>query len=497
MLKNDYFYSGVTLILEENLTNGTEISLVPRINFSKDVISLIISVVIDLVLVIIGNVFLSTPGAIYLLLGLALIIYGVYALTRVFSDFGSALNYRKASRELNGMYLRKTEPVCPFLKSSYSGFVCRIEFEQPFDIQSDLPKCHNEIAYKKHWEEKSPNLLQKAKETTNRNLLAYLNVFGMVKYEPAIPFLVEILQFPSITKQGLFVVQNATDVDLKILKENFIESFSKIEEEGEEKVIEMGNLETEFVKTITTLTTKGILLVEDERVKVSDLYSDESFSAKWKFYSTGIVKQYSLASLVKFENPDLVPIFLDIYANYSDSKLVSIAKRGLLILNDYLETPLLDLLNDPDLPSDKKVSIIDLASNIESEKIFNLFREFSTSDDETLSYYAISALGHYGEAGVNEILLILNQDPTDLDVDAGRSSLANVPKLTFKELVKLFEREDKFSSEYSEILSSILEELDHVSIKDYFTELPLDEQEQIAQLFEKHNLTHNLEYLVT
>ena len=91
----------------------------------------------------------------------------------------------------------------------------------------------------------------------------------------------------------------------------------------------------------------------------------------------------------------------------------------------------------------------------------------------------------------------MDSKPSDLDIDAGRSALVLVPTVTFKEITKLLNNEKEFSQEFLEILASILEELDHTTIKEYFDSLTQAEQESIDQAFEKHDLVSSLEYLVT
>lgn len=135
-------------MIEENVDLIDETTLQSFTSFNKDILGLIINLVIDVFLIVIGNLFLTGGISIPFFLGLLAVIFGVYSLFRVFSDFGSALSYRKAQKELDGLYLRRNKPICPFLKSSYSGFICQIEFEEPFNIQSDLPKCHLEKAFK-------------------------------------------------------------------------------------------------------------------------------------------------------------------------------------------------------------------------------------------------------------------------------------------------------------------------------------------------------------
>ncbi len=484
-------------MIEENIDLIDETTLESATTFNKDVLNLLINLIIDILLIVVGEFLLSGGNFIYLLIGLLAVIYGIYSLFRVFSNFGSALSYKKAQQELDGLYLRKNKPSCPFLKASYSGFTCQIEFEEPFNIQSDLPKCHLEKAFKAHWEEKAPNVYKRAKETTDRSLLSYVNLLGLVKYDPAIPFLLEIVEIPNITKKTLYIFEAAEEKDVNEMKNDFIKYFSsKIKDESEMELAQ-SKIDAEFDELLNSLQTHNLITVENDIVnKVSDHIDDPNFQAKWKLYSTGITKQYALASLVRYDNPDLVPKFLEIYLNSKDNKLINISKNGLLRLKHYLEMPLLDMLNDPNLASDKKVAIIDLSSQVESEKIFQVLKEQARSQDETLSYYAISGLGNYDQEGFTEILDIMTDRPTDLNIDAGRAALIKEPKLAFKTIIKYLKVPKEYTPEFLQILASILEELDHTTIKEYFNSLETTEQDEIDELFEKRNLIQQLDYLL-
>lgn len=482
---------------EENLETNEPTTLQSFTTFNKDAAGLIISLIIAIIFVIIGEFFFSSGGGLYLIIGLILILYGVFTFFHRITDIRSAWNYKKAQNELDGLYLRRNKPVCPFLRSAYSGFDCQIEFDEPFNIKSDLPKCHLESAYKAHWEEKVPNVFEKAKKSADRNLYGSINLMGYTKYEPAIPFLLDIVDMPAITKSNLFILEQANNISVEDLRNIFIDTYSTADPElNEDKDLEVSKLNTEFDTMLASLTKAELLIVEDDTVHKSPDSDEPSFQKRWKFYSSSLTKQYALAALTRYENPDLVPNFLDIYLNSKNNKLVAISKNALIKLNEYLEGPMLELLNDPNLPSTKKVDIIDLASNVESEKIFDELKALARSEDETLSYYAVSALANYDQEGIFEMLDILSNKPTDLNIDAARATLAKDPKKTFKSIVAYLQTPNEFSTEFIQIVASVLEELDHTAIKEYFNSLETTEQDEIDQLFEKRQLLQQLDYLL-
>ena len=124
---------------EEEVTSNPETTLIETMNFNKDVLSLVISLIVSVIFILFGWYLLSDGSIFFVILGFILLTYGVFSGVRVFNNFGSALNYNKAQVELDVLYLRRNEPICPYLKSSYSGFICRLEFQEPFNIKTDLP----------------------------------------------------------------------------------------------------------------------------------------------------------------------------------------------------------------------------------------------------------------------------------------------------------------------------------------------------------------------
>jgi hypothetical protein len=209
-----------------------------------------------------------------------------------------------------------------------------------------------------------------------------------------------------------------------------------------------------------------------------------------------LIKQYTIASLSFLEDPELIPKFFDIFLNSKDSKMVKYAKNGLLKLKGHLERPLIELLENEEISDPKKTALIELAGSIKSDNLFTRIKKFSESDNETLSYFAISALGNYKEQGLSSILELLEQAPTDLKIDSGRATCAKYPVDSFNILVKLLDERSDLPEDFLEIISSIFEELDHVLIKKYFSSLSQEEQDRIDQIFEKNDMLHHLDYFV-
>ena len=470
-----------------------------EISFAKDLLSIFTSLVIGLFLLILSNILLADTNIIFVIIGLIVIFYGITILVRVFNDFGSAMNYKRAEPEVQNLYLRKSTPVCPYLKSSYSGFTCKIEFTEPFQIASDLPKCHIESAYLQHWQEKAPNVLEKAKKTTDRTaLITYLNMLGKAKFDPSIPLMEEIFKTPMIKKEFYFIYENANTITISEAKEAFSKQFSQVQnaESSEEQIEENQLILAEFEKDLNELISFSILQLDGENIQKTELSSSDAFTAKWKLYSTPLIKQIALVALSNFENPELIPMFFDVFINSHDSKMIRLANNGLMRLKDYLEEPLLEYIDKDDIPSSKKSELIELAGKIKTDKMFQKLVQLSKSDDENLSYFAISSLGKFGERGLIAILDILQDNPTDLKLDSGRSTLATDPELGFKVIIEYLDTHAKFSEEFVQILSSILDEFDHSDIKKYFKAQTISEQDRIDLVFEKHNLIDRLDYLL-
>jgi hypothetical protein len=484
--------------LEQNLVVETNNSLRQEMSFTKDLLSIIISFFINVIFIIGGNIFLLDNNIIFTVIGFALMLYGIFSLSQVFSNLGSALNYKKTQSELQGLYLRRSLPVCPYLKSGFSGFKCQLEFSEPFNIQLDLPKCHVEQDFKQHWFDKAPNVLLKAKESTDRNLVTYLAALGRAKYSPAIPFLVEILEYPLLSKKVLFIFESANNADINTLRDQFIENFTskKAVLTEEDAQFEKTNLINEFNEIVESLTNKNLIVLVNDTLNKSDIQIDDKFLLRWKLYSTPLIKQYTIASLSFLEDPELIPKFFDIFLNSKDSKMVKYAKNGLLKLKGHLERPLIELLENEEISDPKKTALIELAGSIKSDNLFTRIKKFSESDNETLSYFAISALGNYKEQGLSSILELLEQAPTDLKIDSGRATCAKYPVDSFNILVKLLDERSDLPEDFLEIISSIFEELDHVLIKKYFSSLSQEEQDRIDQIFEKNDMLHHLDYFV-
>ena len=165
-------------------------------------------------------------------------------------------------------------------------------------------------------------------------------------------------------------------------------------------------------------------------------------------------------------------------------------------MEDDLEEPLLQFLDDPTIPSEKKTGLLELASRVRTEKTFMKLQELSRSTDETQSYFAITSIGKHGEKGLVFILNLLQDHPTDLKIDAGRSTLALYPKKSFDLIADYLDGQVKVTDEFKEILSSILDELDHVVVKKHFNSLAVEQQEKIDLVFEKHELGHHLDYFL-
>lgn len=482
----------------ENSDESTKV-LRQDVTYIRDLFSIFVYFVLGLALIYISNLLLSAGGIIFVIFGLILIFYGLSLILRVFSEFGSSLNYKKAQPYVQGLYLRKTVPVCPYLKSSYSGFSCQIEFTEKFDISKDLPKCHIESAYKAHWEEKAPNVLEKARTTTSRSsIVTYLNMLGKTKYTPALPLMQEIFKTPIISKKYHFIYEKSNSGTITTLKEDFVENFFKTNESKttEENDEQKQKVYSDFDKSLNDLITFGILKMDGENVLRTELSSGEDYFPRWKIYSAPLVKQFAIASMSYYEDPELIPMFFDVFINSNDSKMIQLANNGLMRLKDHLEDPLLSFIDREDIPANRKSELIELAGKIKTDKIFNKLVELANSDDETLSYFALSSLGKFGSKGLHVILDVLQDSPTDLKLDSGRSTLALYPNESFEAIVNLLEEQSKISDEFHEILSSVLDEFDHSDIKKFIYSQPESEQDRIDQVFEKHNFQDNLDYFL-
>lgn len=485
--------------MEDISVVNTNAPVTQAVSFEQDMLKISLSAIFGLFLILGANFLILTGGLLNLILGVILMFWGLSSLSRVYKEVGSALTYRKARENVNGLYLRKNYPVCPYLKSSHSGFTCQLEFIEPFDVASDLPRCHIESRYKAHWVDKAPNVYLQAQESTDMHLINYLKVLGNVKYEPAIPLLLKILDTPEFSEKSLFIYENANNEDKESMKNLYFDNYAIIEETlTEEEQIEQEKFyNQEFDSLLDTLITAKFILVENENLSRADEEDVEKFKAKWKFYAQSIVKQFALVSLGSYEDPNMIPRFLKIYLESKDNKMVKIARKSLANFSSELEKPIIDLLEDESLSSNQKTSLLDMAGDIDSDSIFSKLVEIAESDDETMSYYAISALGRKGQKGIKFILEILQNQPTELKLDSGRSTLILEPELSFQSIKDVLKEKEEISDEYAQILSSILEDFDHTTIKKYYTSLSDTEKTDIEQIFDNHNLNEELDYLVS
>ena len=472
--------------------------LVAKSTFSQDMLSIIISLIFALFLIIGANFLIAGGALLDLVVGIVVLLWGISKLSGIFTDIGSALNYKKAMPELDGVYLRKNLPVCPYLKSKSGGFQCLIEFSEPFNVAKDLPKCHVQSAYKDHWVEKAPNVFVKAQESSDRNLITYIQLLGRAKYEPAIPLLLKIIDVPLYDDKRVFVYEYANNQQISILEEKYYNNFAEQDElmTDEDRQEQRIFYKKEFDECLSDLLSSNLLTKEDDTIYLTDP-NEENFSKKWKYYNTSYVKQFALASLTLFDDPKLVPKFLGILINSEDKKMQELVMKSLKKSKNDLEEPILNLIKDNTIKSEKKTILIELMGAIESDEFFQELASLSKSEDETLSYYAISALGKKGQKGIQIVLDILNHQPTDLNVDSGRASLANNPDDALESITSYIDEHEELSQEFKDIVTSILEELDHSEVKKYFYSLEELRQKEIEDIFSKSGLYDSLEYLIT
>ena len=81
--------------MEENV--GIDLNSTPKelMSFNKDVLSIVISAVVDVIFIVFGFMLLNEPGIIYLILGVVLFFYGLFSFSKLFSEFGSAVSYHR------------------------------------------------------------------------------------------------------------------------------------------------------------------------------------------------------------------------------------------------------------------------------------------------------------------------------------------------------------------------------------------------------------------
>ena len=153
----------------------------------KDLFFLILKIIVVLILIQL----VYSPD---LLLSFLSIILVAILVSTIIRDAYTIFHYYNAKQYVEGRYLNKVSPVCPFLLVTSSGFKCQAEFKLPFSMENDFPRCHDDAAFKSHWKDKAPGILEQAKnESSMLKLRSHVSALARIEYKGSTDFFLDII----------------------------------------------------------------------------------------------------------------------------------------------------------------------------------------------------------------------------------------------------------------------------------------------------------------
>ncbi|MHA1990924.1 MAG: hypothetical protein ACW981_08275 [Candidatus Hodarchaeales archaeon] len=367
----------------EELKNGS---------ITTDILILLLKIFLSLMVI---TLFVSAD----FLFSIVYFIIMIYLFGSGFRDGYSIIHYYKGAKYINGRYLHKTKPICPFLLVSPTGFRCQAEFKLPFSMTDDFPRCHDQKLFKIHWQEKAPGILEKAKMETNMiRLRSYISALTNIGYEKSADFFLEILRAPRYSVVHHWIVDAVREYQ-EILKEDLDKIIqNKFQTElVENSALESFDIDSTYSNILDYFITTEALLF-DENNKSLKIVSDEDLLIKRKAMKTrdnAMIKNGALVGLSKMKNLDALPLIIESLGKdpNNDKKLVN-------VLAEYQEKAI-DLLkeviaeNEENLSKDKPLLVLEALGLMKNPDNFDYFLNLwdkKEADDDLLSSYLLSAL---------------------------------------------------------------------------------------------------------
>ncbi|OLS22839.1 MAG: hypothetical protein HeimC3_27820 [Candidatus Heimdallarchaeota archaeon LC_3] len=333
------------------------------------------------------------------LIMLIIIFVLAYLFSSTFRDGYSIFHYYKGAKFVNGVYLNKTKPVCPFLLVTPSGFKCQSEFKIPFSMSDDFPRCHNESLFKAHWNEKAPGILEQARnESSLLKIRSFIASLTRIEYKESADFYLEIISAPKYSIVHNWIVDAFTD-SIEISKENLL---NKVKTKFEEQKIKNPGLEevdviTLFDRTLEYFLKTGAIFEENNELLKIISYEDlKRRSKSMKTRDHVLVKNGALLGLSTLKDLRALPLIFDSLGKDSnnDRNLVNVIAT---YQEDAVE-PLKELINAniENDAEDKVLLAIEALGLMERNDNYDFLYDFWTKnkqeDDDLLQSYLLSAL---------------------------------------------------------------------------------------------------------
>ena len=467
-------------------------------------------------------------------------IFGVitaFFLIAVIRDTSSIFYYLKARKYVNGVYLRGTKPQCPFLKVSASGFKCSAEFQRPFNMVDDFPRCHIESQFKEHWLEKNAGLLEHARKETSPLILRQLiEAIAVIKQPESSDFLLEIITTPTWSSMQNFFVKklpvlspiaesefreiainqfttlganienkNKADVPLEVETGNN-ENQNKItglttEKDSQNIDKDAGNgktkLESAYQQALNQfLSNKLVSLSFNQELIISSPQELYSKSMVLKARGNTLVQQYALQALGVLKDPRAIPYLLDLLG--TDRRMDRIVVRILVSMGNKAIESLKSIVTDPNANQEKRYSAVEVLGMMQRKELYDFLLEIYLStpqSDELMKSYLLTALGGSDpEQGVNiAIKCYYDKSEADLVQDAAKKiiieNISSCLPILFQKLYEFSEGELTDEQEYVRVNTVIIiEDMDLQLLKKWMAELGPTERSTYINIMNREGL---------
>ena len=465
------------------------------------------------------------------------IIYAILAgvltaflLISALRDTTNIYYYIKARKFVNGVYLHGATPQCPFLKVDNSGFKCTIEFQRPFDMIDDFPRCHIEKRFREHWLEKNAGILDQArKETSPLKLRQFIEAIAMIKQPESADFLLEIITAPNWSSmQDLFVkylpstvpiaekkfhdliinqfastnIGKKKELNIPLMMNNNVnqnditkESF---ENDSQNAVVEDGmtKIESLYQQVLNQfLSNNMISLSPDQMLTIHFLHEFNAKSLILKGRNNIIVRQYALQALGILKDPRAIPHLLDLLG--TDKRMEKAVVRILASMGDKAIESLESLIVDPNANQEKRYSAIEVLGMMHKKELYDFLLQtyLASQNDELAKSYLLSALGESDPERGLEIAIKSYYDKNEQDLvqDAAKKTLleniSSCLPILFQKLEELPEGTLTDEQEYIRVNTVIIiEDMDIQKLKNWMSEQGPAERSKFINIMNREGL---------
>jgi hypothetical protein len=467
----------------EELKNGS---------ISTDTLILLLKIFLSFIVI---TLFVSAD----FLLSIIYFVIMVYLFGSGFRDGYSIIHYYRGAKYINGRYLHKTKPICPFLLVSPTGFKCQAEFKLPFSMTDDFPRCHDQKLFKVHWTEKAPGILEKAKTETNViRLRSYISALTNIGYENSADFFLDILKAPRYSVVHQWIVDAVREYH-EILKEDLDQIIQK---KFQSELVENSSLESfDFDSTYSNIldyfiTSEALLF--DEKNKSLKFISDEDLLIKrkaMKARNNAMIKNGALIGLSRMKNIDALPLIIESLGKdpNNDKKLVNVLAEYQEKAIDSLKEVITE--NSENLSKDKPLLVLEALGLMKRpdnfDYLFNLWNEKKT-DDDLLSSYLLSALYLSDSLKTQDLVfdVVYSTSVEDLAYDTAKQIIITDPDTYLNRVfAKLGNLPDGDLSEEQEDIREIsiilIEDTESFLLKEWFDKQEEDYKKSYVSILKK------------